>query len=75
MKQDLAIRAVRCRAWCWMDGMVADRDLTNYAIRLPDLSHPATVECLRALVQRATGCEVAETADPAALIDALEAAE
>lgn len=71
--QDLALRAVRCADWCWMDGMVADTDLTTYAIRLPDLEHPGTVECLRALVLKAAGPEAAGAADVVGLIAALEA--
>lgn len=71
--QTLALRAIRCNAWRWVDGMVADTDLTTYAIRLPDLEHPATVERLRALVRCECGTEAAETTEVAALIAALEA--
>jgi len=72
--QNLALRAVRCRMWCWMDGMVADTAATNYTIRLPDLSHPATVERLRLLVRAAAGDEAASAPDVAALVASLEAA-
>lgn len=72
--QNLALRAVRCRMWCWIDGMVADTTLTNYTIRLPDLSHPATVERLRLLVRAAAGDEAASAPDVAALVASLEAA-
>lgn len=75
MMRDLALRAVRCRMWCWMDGMVADTAVTNYAIRLPDLSHPATVERLRLLVRATAGDEAASATDVAALIASLEAAK
>lgn len=46
---ELAQRVIRCRHWKWVEGMVIDSERTSYALRLPDLSHPATVGCLFAI--------------------------
>jgi len=66
----LAKRAVACKGWRWMPGMlhgtlVGDElqlryrvgDLTLYldADRVPDLTDPATLGCLLALVREAWG--------------------
>ena len=74
--QDLARRAVACKGWRWMPGMLAgDRDRVVYVDSgldgalvscgcpsgpdwmpegaLPDLSDPATLGCLLALVREA----------------------
>ena len=66
----LARRAVACKGWRWMPGMLHGTavgnelklryrvgDLTLYldADRLPDLTDPATLGCLLALVREAYG--------------------
>ncbi len=67
---DLARRAVACKGWRWMPGMLHGTavggeltscyrvgDLTLYldADRVPDLRDPATLGCLLALVREAHG--------------------
>lgn len=49
----LALRVTRCKLYRWVEGMVADTTRTNYAVRLPDLSHPATVGCLWSVLREA----------------------
>lgn len=66
----LARRAVACKGWRWMPGMLHGTvaggelrvcyragDLTLYldADRVPDLTDPATMGCLLALVREASG--------------------
>ena len=54
--QDLARRAIACPGWRWMPGMLTDcgERVTDpgvcYLGTLPDLTDPATVGCLLALV-------------------------
>lgn len=81
--EELAQRAVACRHWRWMPGMlglsvsaeaglwrVEQADLTalsgagagpasihEVGVWLPDLSDPATLGCLLALVREAWGCD------------------
>jgi hypothetical protein len=50
---ELAQRAVNCRKWRWVDGMIAVSDYVTLDKRLPDLTHPATMGCLVALVREA----------------------
>ena len=68
---ELAKRAVACKGWRWMPGMLAvptegmvtaplrlmdDRDWPHdLGLRLPDLTDPATLGCLLALVREAWG--------------------
>jgi hypothetical protein len=64
---DLARRAVACRGWRWMLGMQAitpdglfGHRVTEHTIlidpdHLPDLTDPATLGCLLALVRKARG--------------------
>jgi hypothetical protein len=64
---DLARRAVACRGWRWMLGMQAitpdglfGHRVTEHTIlidpdHLPDLTDPATLGCLLALVREAWG--------------------
>jgi hypothetical protein len=56
----LARRAVACRAWRWMPGMadcwggrVREGDGLDRATAFPDLTDPATLGCLLALVREA----------------------
>jgi hypothetical protein len=58
----LAKRAVSCSHWYWMPGMriavgarVSDRTLAIELDSLPDLTDPATLGCLLALVREAWG--------------------
>lgn len=61
--EDLARRAVACKHWKWMPGMLligghrvdGDDVLSEYrpAYALPDLTDPATLGCLLALVREA----------------------
>ena len=76
----LSRRAVACKGWRWMPGMLDDDGCTvcsasddgylllagsedsvvgwwPVAERLPDLSDPATLGCLLALVREAWGCD------------------
>jgi hypothetical protein len=75
--EELARRAIACKRWRWMPGMlsakglrVTRRDSDGYVVgyyedlsyiaecvagTLPDLSDPATVGCLLALVRKAWG--------------------
>ena len=77
--EELARRAVACKRWRWMPGMLSDkglrvirRDSDGYVVgyyqdnwymaecvpgTLPDLSDPATLGCLLALVREAWGNE------------------
>ena len=52
----LARRAVACKGWRWMRGMYSAWDTTE---ALPDLTDPATLGCLLALVREAWGDECA----------------
>ena len=63
----LARRAVACKGWRWMEGMrakspngmmscrVSFYDLNRQPHMLPDLTDPATLGCLLALVREAWG--------------------
>ena len=75
--EELARRAVACKRWRWMPGMLSNKDLRvtrcdddGYVVgyyenlsyiaecvpgTLPDLSDPATLGCLLALVREAWG--------------------
>ena len=67
MIEELARRAVACKGWRWMPGMAfVDRGEpwrvvspahaeVIHADRLPDLTDPATLGCLLALVREAWG--------------------
>lgn len=77
--EQLASRAVACKRWRWMPGMLSNKDLRvtrcdddGYVVgyyenmsyiaecvsgSLPDLSDPATLGCLLALVREAWGPE------------------
>jgi len=60
---DLAKRAVACKHWRWMPGMLAivgverqrvlSDKLPAYPDRIPDLDDPATLGCLLVLVRQA----------------------
>ena len=49
----LAHRAVGCAKWHWVDGMIPVSGYVTLDKRLPDLTHPATMGCLLALVREA----------------------
>jgi len=59
----LARRAVACRGWRWIPGMKLTTGLRlteslvwlTYPVDLPDLTDPATLGCLLALVREAWG--------------------
>jgi len=77
--EELARRAIACKRWRWMPGMLSEkglrvtrRDSDGYVVgyyenlsyiaecvsgTLPDLSDPATLGCLLALVRKAWGNE------------------
>ena len=79
--EELGRRAVACKRWRWMDGMLSDKGLRvtendpdgyvagyydgcSYIANcikgsLPDLSDPATLGCLLALVREAHGAPAA----------------
>ena len=67
-KAELAKRAIACKHWRWLPGML-DEHWTRYTAEgryprrgvLPDLTDPATLGCLLALVREAWG-------DPAACV-------
>jgi hypothetical protein len=52
----LARRAVNCRKhWRWIEGMAIVESHMPLDKRLPDLTHPATLGCLLAIVRQAYG--------------------
>jgi hypothetical protein len=62
----LARRAVACKGWRWMPGMadcwggrVREGDGLDRSSAFPDLTDPATLGCLLALVRQAHGCSEA----------------
>ncbi len=63
---ELSRRAVACKGWRWMGGMadtwggrMREGDGFDRANALPDLTDPATLGCLLALVREAWGDECA----------------
>ena len=65
---DLGRRAVACKHWRWMPGMLMSAGMTTFRIRfegdenvdrcgVPDLTDPATLGCLLHLVRQAWGVE------------------
>ncbi len=65
---DLGRRAVACKHWRWMPGMLMSAGMTTFRIRfegdenvdrcgVPDLSDPATLGCLLHLVREAWGSD------------------
>ena len=60
----LARRAVACRGWRWLPGMKLTAGLRiteslipfTFSVDLPDLTDPATLGCLLALVREAWDC-------------------
>ena len=71
----LARRAVACKGWRWMPGMLAHFEHDNRRVRvtdpacwvsttaLPNLSDPATLGCVLALVRKVWGCVVVTSPD------------
>ena len=63
---ELARRAVACKGWRWVPGMLTQHG-SRYVAEgrcprrsvLPDLTDPATLGCLLALVREAWGCRTA----------------
>ena len=53
MSDDLARRAIACKHWRWMPGMLTLEEVVPPA--LPDLTDPPTLGCLLALVREAWG--------------------
>jgi hypothetical protein len=63
-ENELAKRAVACKGWRWMPGMLAldtglrlDEMTDDWEAEVPDFSDPATLGCLLALVREAWGCK------------------
>ena len=61
-ENELAKRAIACKHWRWMPGMLAlDTDLrldemtSDWEAEAPDLTDPATLGCLLVLVREAWG--------------------
>lgn len=65
----LSRRAVACKGWRWMPGMKVDGGFRvveslvpfTFPVDLPDLSDPATLGCLLAIVREAWGDPRAST--------------
>lgn len=60
--EELARRAVACKHWRWMPGMLAldtglrlDEMTDDWEAEIPDFSDPATMGCLLALVREVWG--------------------